>query len=172
MSNERRPVEIDQEEAEKRLATIIRRSYLTLPPVASGLTAPCRIWTGAKNSAGYGHMGVFDPAGKRRTMMVHRVGHQVKIGRPLPVGSRSAVVDHICENPACTEPTHLRLVSQQVNVLRGAGLTAQHARKTHCPHGHPYAGENLYVEPNGKRSCRECARRRDRERYARAKAIR
>lgn len=30
--------------------------------------------------------------------------------------------------------------------------------KTHCPQGHPYSGENLYINPNGNRVCRECAR--------------
>ena len=30
--------------------------------------------------------------------------------------------------------------------------------KTHCPLGHPYAGENLYVAPNGSRQCRMCKR--------------
>lgn len=34
-------------------------------------------------------------------------------------------------------------------------------RVTHCIHGHPLSGENLYVEPNGKRRCRECRRNRD-----------
>jgi hypothetical protein len=29
----------------------------------------------------------------------------------------------------------------------------------HCPHGHPYSGENLYQNPNtGKKHCRECMR--------------
>jgi hypothetical protein len=29
--------------------------------------------------------------------------------------------------------------------------------KTHCPQGHPYSGENLYVVPrSGKRQCRKC----------------
>ena len=28
--------------------------------------------------------------------------------------------------------------------------------KTHCPHGHPYAGDNLYVDPSGYRRCRAC----------------
>jgi len=30
------------------------------------------------------------------------------------------------------------------------------AQKTHCPQGHPYDGENLYVASNGKRYCRAC----------------
>lgn len=28
--------------------------------------------------------------------------------------------------------------------------------KTHCKHGHPYDGENLYIDPRGHRHCRKC----------------
>lgn len=29
--------------------------------------------------------------------------------------------------------------------------------KTHCPQGHPYSGDNLYVHPDGRhRACRTC----------------
>lgn len=30
--------------------------------------------------------------------------------------------------------------------------------KTHCPAGHPYRGENLYVDQSGRRHCRTCRR--------------
>ena len=43
--------------------------------------------------------------------------------------------------------------------------------KTHCPYGHSYSGDNLYVDLRGKRCCRECSRRRLREHRARQKAI-
>lgn len=32
--------------------------------------------------------------------------------------------------------------------------------KTHCPKGHEYAGDNLYVRSNGKRGCHACDRDR------------
>jgi hypothetical protein len=38
------------------------------------------------------------------------------------------------------------------------------ALKTHCPVGHEYAGDNLYVTPRGKRMCRKCASDRKRAR--------
>lgn len=44
------------------------------------------------------------------------------------------------------------------------------ARKTHCIRGHEFTPENTYLRsdrPNPARACRECMRRRDRERYAR-----
>lgn len=37
--------------------------------------------------------------------------------------------------------------------------------RTHCVHGHPLSGDNLYIRPyNGTRACRTCRGRRDRER--------
>ena len=38
--------------------------------------------------------------------------------------------------------------------------------KTHCPHGHEYTEENAWVDKQGKRRCRQCAR----DRRARLKA--
>jgi hypothetical protein len=34
----------------------------------------------------------------------------------------------------------------------------QNVEKTHCPRGHPYAGDNVYIDPGGWRRCRECKR--------------
>lgn len=42
---------------------------------------------------------------------------------------------------------------------------------THCPQGHPYAGDNLFID-QGRRKCRTCYRARFRERYWRKKAER
>lgn len=36
------------------------------------------------------------------------------------------------------------------------GGQAWRAALTHCPAGHPYEGENLYVSPAGARGCRRC----------------
>lgn len=40
---------------------------------------------------------------------------------------------------------------------------------THCPHGHPYSGENLTVLKDGSRRCKQCDRLRARE-YRKRKA--
>lgn len=51
----------------------------------------------------------------------------------------------------------------------------QHGTETHCPHGHPYEGENIYwqIGPNGSRGrqCRACTLARNRAAYYRRKAI-
>lgn len=42
---------------------------------------------------------------------------------------------------------------------RGGQPAAPNATKTHCPQGHAYAGENLYVVPStGARKCQTCLR--------------
>lgn len=47
------------------------------------------------------------------------------------------------------------------------------ARKTHCPAGHPYSGENLRISPTrngrGNRICRECQLQQRRARRLAAK---
>lgn len=37
-----------------------------------------------------------------------------------------------------------------------------HAKKTHCPSGHAYAGVNLHITKNGGRKCKECDKLRAR----------
>lgn len=63
--------------------------------------------------------------------------------QPIPDG---LVLDHLCRNRACINPNHLEPVSTRVSILRGEGVMARHARKTHCPHGHPYDEPNTWVK--------------------------
>jgi CxxC motif-containing protein len=38
------------------------------------------------------------------------------------------------------------------------GQRNQNVTKTHCPRGHPYEGDNLYIDPKGARRCKACMR--------------
>jgi hypothetical protein len=60
-------------------------------------------------------------------------------------------------------------VTNRENVLRGIGLSAINAVKTHCIHGHEFTEANTYVERDGSRCCVTCKRRRLRETRARKK---
>ncbi|MFJ2662519.1 HNH endonuclease signature motif containing protein [Arthrobacter koreensis] len=82
---------------------------------------------------------------------VHRVAYELFSG-PIPNG---LVLDHLCRNRGCFNPNHLEPVTRAVNNLRGVGFMAAHARKTHCPKGHPYDEKNTQIK-NGARRCRAC----------------
>jgi len=40
--------------------------------------------------------------------------------------------------------------------LIGPRRPNQNVIKSHCPKGHPYSGDNLYIDPKGNRRCRAC----------------
>lgn len=118
----------------------------------------CHIWQGTLNGGGYGQVWV---GGLRR--VVHRLRYEQEIG-PIPEGT---VLDHfVCDNRQCCNPEHVRPASHRENILRGTGHTAANAAKTHCPQGHPYAGDNVRVNRRG-RYCRACQRDFARAKYHR-----
>lgn len=105
----------------------------------------CWEWLAGKTPEGYGmfHGGL----GKNR--LVHRLAYEWLVG-PIPEGLN---LDHLCRNTLCVNPLHLEPVTQRINVLRGKGLAAQNARKTHCKRGHPLNEAWVY---RGQRLCRVC----------------
>lgn len=110
----------------------------------------CWEWVASAYPAGYGS---FWLRGKLRR--AHRVAYSHWVG-PIPDGY---TIDHLCRNRLCVNPKHLEPVTNRENILRGIGPTANNARKTHCAHGHPFAGSNLVVSGDGQeRRCRECVR--------------
>lgn len=107
----------------------------------------CWRWTGAKNERGYGRVTIAKVAA-----YAHRAAYTEAVG-PIPDGLH---LDHLCRNPSCINPDHLEPVTPLENTRRGVG----HGSETHCPQGHPYAGENLYVHTDKRgyrrRTCRTC----------------
>jgi hypothetical protein len=123
----------------------------------------CWHWTAGKHN-GYGQ---FSLGGRKgRMYYAHRVAYEWLVG-PIPEGLQ---LDHLCRNRACVNPDHLEPVSQQENILRGEG-GQNHAVKTHCPQGHEYAGDNLYVRPDGGRQCRACTREHQRRKRSKDKVL-
>jgi hypothetical protein len=110
----------------------------------------CWEWQRSKSEYGYGrkpHRG--------RNVMAHRFFYELLVG-PVPQGLE---LDHLCRNPACCNPRHLEPVTHRENILRGNTEPARNAVKTHCPQGHAYTPENVYIRPGThQRGCRTCAR--------------
>lgn len=99
----------------------------------------CWIWTGGRrNTFGYGE--IWSGGNEGRPLVTHRVAWEVTHG-PVPAGM---CLDHICKNPACCNPKHLRVVTPRQNYVDFSDSPhGKNGRKTHCVRGHPFAGENL-----------------------------
>lgn len=114
-------------------------------------TKTCWIWNGCRSGGGYSQVRF-----QGRKFLVHRIFYELFVG-PIP---KDLEIDHLCRTRACVNPKHLEPVTSQENTLRGISPAAVNARRTHCKHGHPLSGDNLYIEPKGKRRCRICNRQR------------
>lgn len=112
-------------------------------------TDGCWVWTGPLDMYGYGKVQIGSA-----TRGAHRVAYIETRGEPA-IG---LVLDHLCRNRSCVNPSHLEPVTQRENVMRSDAPTALNAVKTHCPQGHPYDLDNTYAMPGGGRGCRECRR--------------
>ena len=110
-------------------------------------TDTCWLWKASKNGYGYGK---FWHNGKHQG--AHRVAYEFIIGE-IPKGLH---IDHLCRVRHCVNPSHLEPVTQRENNLRGEGLAAICANKTHCKNGHPFSGDNLYIRLGGGRDCKIC----------------
>lgn len=80
----------------------------------------CWLWTGARNSRGYGQWGV-----NGRSRSVHRVAYEALVG-PIPDG---LTIDHLCSNKLCVNPEHLEPVTGAENTARA------HEHRHACCHG-------------------------------------
>lgn len=130
----------------------------------------CWLWTGSERSNGYGCI-----CKNGKNYPAHRASYEIHKG-PIPDG---LVIDHLCRNRWCVNPDHLEAITQKENISRGAwhkadgsGFDHRHnAKKTHCPRGHPYSGENLQIRPCGRRQCRICHIEKRRRQRAAAGAM-
>ena len=112
----------------------------------------CWLWTGSLSHNGYG---AFSGA---HTSRAHRLAYEY-YKEPIPANGQ---LDHLCRVRCCVNPDHLEVVTNKTNVLRGIGVTAENAKRTHCIYGHAYTEQNTRYRKTGGRACRECHQQRKR----------
>lgn len=110
---------------------------------------PCWIWIASLRKGTNGGYGRFR-VNTNKLVHAHCFSYEEKYG-PIPPGM---VPDHLCRVRHCVNDSHIELVTNKENILRGLGITAIQARKTHCLRGHRLSGRNLVGHL--KRRIREC----------------
>lgn len=119
----------------------------------------CWVWIGYRSRQGYAKFQVV--LGEMRTRVGHRWLYEHFYGS-VPEGLE---LDHLCENRACVNPSHLDPVTHSVNISRRLD------RKGVCKNGHDLTKDDSYsVYKDGHRRCNGCSKlNRDKTR-AKAKA--
>ena len=90
----------------------------------------CWLWDGNTSVSGYGRNKVWNG-----NASIYRLAHVLaweRVNGPIPDG---LCIDHLCRVRCCVNPDHMELVTLGENVLRGVGVAALNARKTHCKMG-------------------------------------
>ena len=118
-----------------------RLSYYAIPVTESG----CWLWTG------YCLRGYARVHYNRKSWPAHRVVYLLKHGKLTP----GMTIDHLCRVKCCVNPDHLEEVTNKENVLRGVGVTAINAKRTHCKRGHEFTPDNTKRTKLG-RVCKTC----------------
>jgi hypothetical protein len=70
----------------------------------------CWLWGGGRTPLGYGHITISKDGSSRREY-AHRLSYEMANG-PIAEG---LFIDHICHNPPCVNPKHLRAVTPKQN---------------------------------------------------------
>lgn len=110
----------------------------------------CHLWLVSCTNNGYGQFRWGGQMG-----LAHRFIYTHEIS-PIPVGMQ---LDHLCRVRNCVRASHLDPVTNRENHERSVPFLVI---KTHCPQGHPYSGDNLYIYTKFYRNriCKECRRSR------------
>lgn len=133
----------------------------------------CWEYGGKIRTDGYGSVWIQNGTKEGTTALAHRVVYEGMVG-PIPEGM---YLCHHCDNPKCVRPDHIFVGTDADNkadmYAKGRhphGETHWKSKVTHCPQGHPYSGDNLYIRNCGRRMCRACNNARRKKSHQRAKS--
>jgi hypothetical protein len=142
-----RTIDLDVESCRRWRDYVISKGYIDF----GGDDDSCWLWTKCL-SEGYGRSGF-----EKVTRYAHRLMFIAVRGTPIP---RGYTLDHSCRVHHCVNPDHLEPVTSRKNILRGTCFSADNARRTHCPEGHPLDEGNLRAGKvlRGQRCCLTCSR--------------
>lgn len=150
----------------------LERFLAAQKPASNG----CILWTGTINPvSGYGTLSI-----DHAHHYAHRFSYAHYVG-PIPDGMH---IDHVCHNQdltciddskclhrRCVNPDHLEAVTPKDNITRShLSRAGRNSRKTHCKRGHEFTPENTLIYRDGRRECRNCRNRKQREYGARKRA--
>ncbi len=76
--------------------------------VIAGMEDACHLWTAQLDKNGYGQFAMT----YKSKWQAHRAAYQLFVG-PIPAGK---IVMHICDQPRCVNPDHLRVGTQADNM--------------------------------------------------------
>lgn len=115
----------------------------------------CYVWAAKIGARGYGQFYL-----NGRTERAHRAAWKLYVG-PIPDGMK---VLHHCDFPPCVNWERCLFLGTLQDNAQDMIAKNRHAQlsKTHCPTGHPYAGDNVYLFLGKYRRCRTCDRNRRR----------